>query len=149
METTRIAYKNVRIRRQPPPRHIWLSPPGIRPALLMALRKFDVRAVVSVNDHKQEVREVSFVDKTSPTRQVMSLVRERRAVALMAGGGEYILMQAPLLIGIHLRASPFKARVECRAINADIVEKTINLPNDRWPILAALLGLLIMHFAHV
>lgn len=72
----------------------------------------------------------------------MSIVRDRKATALLGGGGEYLVMHAPspLLLGSGLKLLPFKGKIECRSIDIGDLEKLVDLEQKRWPVFGALLG---------
>lgn len=120
-----LVLKHINSKGTPPPKVWWVPPTGLRTALRMAMRHLGLTTVTSMDDHRQET---------------IAYLRENSLHGLVADDAEYAVFDPPRYFSAsHLKLT-YKGMVETKEYQLSQLAKSLDLPRERFCLLAALLG---------
>ncbi|XP_034241898.1 constitutive coactivator of PPAR-gamma-like protein 1 homolog [Thrips palmi] len=120
-----LVLKHINSKGTPPPKVWWVPPTGLRTALRMAMRHHGLTTVTSMDDHRQET---------------IAYLRENSLHGLVADDAEYAVFDPPRYFSASNLKLTYKGMVETREYQLSQLAKSLDLPRERFCLLAALLG---------
>ncbi|XP_059487987.1 constitutive coactivator of PPAR-gamma-like protein 1 [Neocloeon triangulifer] len=109
----------------PPPKVWWIPPECLRTCLRMALRHLNVSVMCSMYDHRQEV---------------IAFCRENNYHGLLVEDPEYAAFDPPRYFSSQQLKLTYKGALETKEYLIGKVAEALELPNNKLPMVAALLG---------
>lgn len=120
-----LVLKHINSKGTPPPKVWWVPPTGLRTSLRMAMRHLGLTTVTSMDDHRQET---------------IAYLRENSLHGLVADDAEYAVFDPPRYFSASNLKLTYKGMVETREYQLSELAKSLDLPRERFCLLAALLG---------
>lgn len=124
-ENINLVFKHINSKGTPPPKVWWVPPTGLRTALRMAMRHLGLTTVTSMDDHRQET---------------IAYLRENSLHGLVADDAEYAVFDPPRYFSASNLKLTYKGMVETKEYQLSQLAKSLDLPRERFCLLAALLG---------
>ncbi|KAK3930295.1 Constitutive coactivator of PPAR-gamma-like protein 1-like protein [Frankliniella fusca] len=124
-ENINLVFKHINSKGTPPPKVWWVPPTGLRTALRMAMRHLGLTTITSMDDHRQET---------------IAYLRENSLHGLVADDAEYAVFDPPRYFSASNLKLTYKGMVETKEYQLSQLAKCLDLPRERFCLLAALLG---------